>query len=394
MKLVITLILIIVCNFTIASNKINIVIIIGDLKMTTSDVKKMADVIYLNEDYKVDNFSISHFSNNVNNSENWLKKKKNISYKSNVISCDFDICSDLKGIINAYRTNDSKLYFGEENTIDCNFPNNYITTSILRDNQYTTISEEIKKELKNSKEEKTLFFYVHGKTLKKQEVLFEKDTIEVTSNVEYKITPTIKSNFKSYKWTPSSNLSCSDCKTPVFKGENSSSYQLICVDSNGCEVISPKIYIKIKKNCDLGNQPSKLLLGQEYSSKYVFVNKKGKNDHEWNIAANGSGGGFTYDLLATNNCYEKYKVILIDLNGKEIWPQEYYKAATDKRAGTNLHELFPDKNVFHLNLSEFAQRIEDEETFIVKLKIITYDSNYNIIGETISDRLKFFKCEK
>jgi hypothetical protein len=393
MKLVITLILIIVCNFTIASNKINIVIIIGDLKMTTSDVKKMADVIYLNEDYKVDNFSIFHFSNNVNNSENWSKKKKNISYKSNVISCDFDLCSDLKGIINVTRTNDSKLYFGEENTIDCNFPNNYITKSILLDNQYTTISEEIKKELKNSKEEKTLFFYVHGKKLKKQEVLFEKDTIEVTSNEDYKITPIIKSNFKSYKWFPSSNLSCSDCKNPVFNGENSSSFQLICVDSNGCEVVSHKIYLKIKKNCDLGNQPTKLLL-KEYPPKYVFVNNKGKNEKDWNIASN-SSGGLTFDLLASNNCYEKYKVILMDLVGKEIWEQEYYKAATDKRALTNLHELFPDKNVFHLDLDEFEERINDKvNPFIVKLKIITYDNNNNIVGETISGRLQFNHCNE
>ena len=392
MKLLVTLILIIVSSFSFASNKINIVIIIGDLKMTTSDVKKMADIVYLNDDYKVDNFSIVHFSSKVNNSENWTKNKKTVSYKSTPIDCNFDICSNLKGVINVTRTNDSKLYFGEENPIDCIFPNNYIITSVLRDNQYTTISEEIKKELKNSKEEKTLFFYVYGKMLKKQEVLFEKDTIEVTSNVDFMITPIIKTNFKSYNWSPSSDLSCSNCKTPVFRSENSRSYQLTCIDSNGCEVVSPKIHLKIKKNCDLGNQPTKLLLGEKYSSKYVFKNSTGKNDHEWNIASN-SSGGLTFDLLATNNCYEKYKVILMDLNEKTIWEKEYYKAATDKRAGTDLHQIFPEKNVFRMKLESLEEKIKTKG-YYTKIKIITYDNNNNIIGETISERLQFNHCNE
>ena len=74
----------------------------------------------------------------------------------------------------------------------------------------------------------------------------------VTINVgsTYQINPTVSTNVISYSWTPTTNLSCTNCLTPVAKPTITTKYNLTAINDGGCSTTDS---IRIKVICDGAN---------------------------------------------------------------------------------------------------------------------------------------------
>lgn len=74
------------------------------------------------------------------------------------------------------------------------------------------------------------------------------DTIYKESNVD--ITINAPSGYVDYLWSPSDNLSCTNCPNPVYNGNTEINFEVKIIDRNGCSS-SARIIVKIKDNCVL-----------------------------------------------------------------------------------------------------------------------------------------------
>jgi len=68
----------------------------------------------------------------------------------------------------------------------------------------------------------------------------------VTINVgsTYQMNPTVSTNIISYSWTPSNNLSCTNCLAPVAKPTSTTRYSLTATNDGGCAT-TDSIHIQV-----------------------------------------------------------------------------------------------------------------------------------------------------
>ncbi len=77
-------------------------------------------------------------------------------------------------------------------------------------------------------------------------------TPNVTINVgtTYQMNPTVSTNVVSYSWTPTTNLTCSNCLTPVAKPTTTTKYDLTAINDGGCATTDS---IRIQVICNGAN---------------------------------------------------------------------------------------------------------------------------------------------
>jgi hypothetical protein len=396
-KLLLLILLSISILKTFASINPKVYIITDDFR--NERINKMSEIIYFEQDYKLAEFTFLSFD--YANSDKIVApiyKKKNVNIKQIRVDCNENFCSKISNFIEFVNTSsnaNTKLFICEENNLNCNFQSLNIEVSNLIDKQYSTIVEKIKDEIKlksNKEKDLILFFYISfkQKTNTKNFIQFEKDTLIVDQDEALKLSPKYSSQFSSYQWSPSTNLNCSNCEYPIFNGKESTAYTLSCKDSMGCEVKSKSIYIKVKENCKFGYECIKILFNEIETPKYLFKNKSGRNTFDWTITSN-SSGGYQFDLVTTNNCATKYKVIIQDLDGNLIWSREFLKEEVDKRSKNNYLDIYPNSLVFRLSLVSKQEIINEK---FVRVKIISYDDKGNGYSICESPRISFAPCIK
>ena len=388
------LILFVTLNKSFATSNTKVFIITDDIK--SERINKMSEIIYFEQNFKLDQFTFLTFNKSNEKSTLPNHKKKVVNIKQIRIDCNKNTCDEISSFIEFVNTSsngNTKLFICEENNLNCNFQNLNIDVSTLIDKQYSTIAEKIKEEIASKKEkekELILFFYISfkPKLITKSTLEFDKDTINMDQDESFKITPKYNQKFASYQWSPSTNLSCATCESPVFNGKESSTYTLICKDSLGCETKSKPIFFKINENCKLGNDCIRILFEEIETSKYVFKNNSGKSPYDWLIKAN-SSGGYQFDLVTSNNCATRYKVIIEDLKGSLIWSKEFAKDEVDKRSKNNYLDKYPTFLAFRLSLVSKQEIINEKE---VRVRIISYDNKNNQYEECTSPRISFAPC--
>lgn len=389
-KLIFSLLIVLLNNaFLSANENIKVFIIVADNQQKNEDFDKMSKVIYFDNEYKVDNFEIIHMSKINRTTRNIASKKKTVVYKSSLIDCNDNVCDKLNGLVDYNKTESTKFFFCEENPFNCNFNKFGVETILLNDKQYFTISDKINEEIKKNKKDLTLFFYIP--TIKKstiENIYFDADTLKVEEGTSIKLKPKISKGITSFNWVPSTNLDCNNCSSPSLTVKTNSSYKLIGKDSLGCEIISKPLTIIVENTCKYGYSCVDFVFDKVSTPKYHFENESGDELYDWQIKSN-SSGGYQFDVITTTNCATKYKVIIEDLKGNQIWEKEYLKEDVDKRSLNNYHEEYPDYNVFRFSLNRI-------ESFIIKnparIKILSYDEKGNKYGTCTSKRIKFTPC--
>ena len=385
-----TLLIILLNNsFFKANENIKVFIIVADNQQKSEDFDKMAEKIYFDNEYKVDKFEIIHMSKMNKTTRNITHKKKSVAYKSSLIECNDNICDKLNGLVDYNKTESTKFFFCEENPFNCNFNKFGVETILLNEKQYFTISDKIVEEIKKNKKDLTLFFYIPSKKQTTLEnIYFETDTLKVEEGSSIKIKPKFTKGITSFNWVPSTNLDCNNCSSPTLVAQSNSTYKIIAKDSLGCEIISKPLTIIVENSCKYGYGCIDFVFDKVYTPKYHFENESGDEIYDWQIKSN-SSGGYQFDVITTTNCATKYKVIIEDLKGNQIWEKEYLKEDVDKRSKNNYHEEYPEYNVFRFSLNRI-------ESFILKnpirIKILSYDEKGNKYGTCTSKRIKFTPC--
>ena len=377
-----------------ASSNTKVYIITDDIN--SERINKMSEIIYFEQNIKLDQFTFLFFNNGNENFTPPIHKKKVVNIKQIRVDCNRNTCSEIAKFIeyvNSSSSGNTKLFVCEEKDLSCNFQNLNIEYSRLIDKQYSTITEKIKDEIASKKEkekELILFFYISfkPKLITNSAIEFDKDTIYLDQYESFKITPRYNQKFVTYQWSPSANLSCSNCESPVFNGKESSTYALICKDSFGCETKSKPIYFIINENCKLGYDCIRILFNEIENFKYLFRNNSGKSPYDWLIKANDSGG-YQFDLVTSNNCASKYKVIIEDLKGNFIWSHEYLKEEVDKRTKIYILDKYPNLLVFRLQLRPVQEIIKNKE---VRVRVLSYDNKNHHYEECTSPRISFASC--
>ena len=372
-----------------ANNLVNVIILVEDNNQKSEDFDRLSKFIYFDNDFKLDKFEIIHLTRYNKSTRSIKYKKKEVTYKSNLIECSNSSISKIGSIVDLNKTEVSKFYFCEENPYNIDFKKYGVETFLLNDKQYSTISDKINEELKKNKKELTLFFYLPSKkSTESESIIFDNDSLKIEEGTTFKLKPKFSKGLTSFQWTPQNQLDCSNCPNPNFNAKNSITYIVAGKDSLGCEIKSKPLNIIVESNCKDGTGCIELLLDQVNSSKFHFVNEAGDEVYDWQVKSN-SSGSYQFDVVTSSNCASKYKVQIEDLKGNIVWEKEYLKEDVDKRSKNNYHQEYPQYNVFRLTLTRI-------ENFIirnpVKIKIFSFDEKGNKYEVCTSKRIKFTPC--
>jgi len=375
----------------------NFYLIINDSKMTSSDIKSMMNLIYLESDIKLNQFKVIHYTNKLENTENWVNKKKIVEYKPTKTGCDFNACESISAIISLVKTERTKFYMCEKQ-LKCDFQSFGIESSLLPNKNESTLINKIKEEItlnKSSKKKLTIFFYIENNQINyKPQINFESENIQIKDSESYTLNPQITGNVANYNWVPSDGLSCSDCKNPVVRIDNNKTYTLTVSDSMGCSSISKTINVTVEKSClcDKDLQKTEILLGKLPIKKYKKRDPKKTAIWEWGIISNQSGG-YVFDLVCKSVCAKKYKVVVRKSNGSPIYEDFYTIEEVDKRSRNDYHEKYPENFVFRLDLAELSDFLNDEEEYFTIEILSIDDSNLECFDKKYtSPKVRLTKC--
>jgi hypothetical protein len=376
--------------------KINVYFFVNDSNLSSVDLKKSAQLIYLDNSIKIDNFSIYHFTNKTEENTKWTNKKKIVEYKPTSVDCDFSICNSLNIMISSNKTEKNKLFTFKSN-LSCETNKWNIETVNLSNSNDGNVIDKIKEEIAINKEIKkntSLFFYFSGnENHEKLNVNLEKDIFEIKKNDSLQINPIFSSNVAKIEWSPIDGLSCSNCPKPKISPTKNTIYTISVSDSAKCKTLSKNFTVNVKSNCDCKSgtlKPLKDVLDLESISKYI--KEPPSNLSEWKILSNVSGS-FVFDFMTSSNCGLKFNVeIYKSSNMMKIWELPYDRSDVDKSADTELHKKFSNNFVFRLPLNKVKSILEDpSETFILKIKSI--DETFESCGIYSSPTLTFVKCQ-
>lgn len=389
---------ILVLSFSVilfGQSKINVYFFVNDSNLSSIDIKKSVQLIYLDNSIKIDNFIIYHYTNKKEENTKWTNKKKVVDYKPTSIDCDFSICNSLNLMISSNKTEKNKLFTFKSN-LSCETNKWNIETINLSNSSDGNVIDKIKEEIvinKDLKKNTSLFFYFSGnENFEKLNVKLDKDIFEIKKNDSLQINPVFSNNVAKIEWSPKDGLSCSNCPNPKISPIKNTSYTISVTDSANCKSINKSIIVNVKNNCDCLSGsllPVNDIFGKISISKY-------KNDSElsdWKLLSNQSGA-FVFDLITTSNCGSKYNVELYKSSNKiKIWEMEYDRSDVDFRAENDYHLKYPKNFVFRLSFNQIKSKLEDpKETFV--LKITSYDDKSESCSTYISPTLTFAKCNE
>jgi gliding motility-associated-like protein len=130
-------------------------------------------------------------------------------------------------------------------------------------------------------------------------------TLEVGDSILLEpVTDILPGNVASWLWTPSDNLSCSDCKTPWAKPFRSTNYTLLVTDANGCDA-EAQVLVRVNRKRNI------------YAPNVFSPNDDGEND---------------FFMLFGKGVKEIQKLQVFDRWGDALYEGEHLQAG-DENAG-------------------------------------------------------------
>jgi hypothetical protein len=381
-----------------AQNETKFYFIFNDSKLSVNDIKKKINFLLEHSDAKKISFELLHYSLNAEIPESWVFQKNQVSYKPSKIGCEFNICDKITNIIELTKTEKSRLYIAG-NLIDCS---SGIETVSLPNKDESTIIDKIDEELKRIKDLKknqcVYFFFNSSSTIEKPSLRFDPDILTLKESDKVTLQPIVTGNIKSYIWTPSTGLSCSDCKNPQVTINESRNYTLTIKDSLECNTLSSNLQINLEKNCVCEKELSKIeiMFGKLPIKKFEAPNPNVKVLWEWRIISNQSGG-YVFDLVTNSSCAKKYRLKVLRQNGGVIYDEYYDKEQVDKRSHFPYHANYPDKFVFRVDLSRYEtynliEDVENEPYFIIEITSIDDNGEECLNKKYRSPKLRPTKC--
>lgn len=393
----------------LSKGQVSVVVFVNDYKKEASDLRKMANSIYLESKIKVNSFKIIHFSPFLGNSDTWINKKKKVDYQSIARNCDDDFCSIVQNKIDDLKSGKNKIYTGA--SLRCDYlAGKYSIASLSSgsgNDEYQTIIDKILEEIELNRRQKfnlTLFFYIErGETFTNPTITFPRREIDLNKGDLYQLNPIYDINVHKVTWHPTEGISCIDCRTPILKPERNSKYYATVVDTIHCKTYTDSIEVKVKK-CLCGDQYLKPVtdLFAEVNSNDSKYERRPGDFVDWIIRGN-RGIANSFDILCHPNCANKYKVVVKNSkSGTELWSKEFEKSMLVQSVNylNVYHDKYPNDLVFRLNFSEYesggklslmARAIKDaENTF--RIFIFSIDDDNKVCDNPYESPRVIFTC--
>jgi hypothetical protein len=381
-----------------AQNETKFYFIFNDSELSANDIKRKINFIIENSDSKKISFKLLHYSVKTENDDSWTINKKQVSYKPSKIGCEFNVCNTISTIISLTKTEKSRLFIAGK-LLDCS--TGFETVSLPNKDESTIIdkiNEEIKRIKDLKKNQSVYFFFNSPLNIEKPSLRFDPDVLTVKESDKVTLSPIITGNINSYTWTPSTGLSCTDCKNPQLKINESTNYRLTIKDSMGCHTLSSNLQINLERNCICGMELSKIeiMFGKLPIRKFEAKNPNAIALWEWRIISNQSGG-YVFDLVTNSSCAKKYRLKVLRQNGGVIYDEYYDKEEVDKRSRNPYHEKYPDNFVFRVDLSRdetynLINDADNEPYFIIEITSIDDNGEECLNKKYVSPKLWPTKC--
>ena len=370
----------------------------NDSELSFQDIQRKINFLIETSNIAKSSVEIIHFTERSELSSAWKIKKTQVKYSTTIRTCDFNLCSHISAILSVTKTNDSKVFFTDKKTV-CNFD---LQSFKLPNKDESTISEQLKVEflkMKSSKSPQTIFFLFSGDSETQIPIIkFENEKLILKESEKIELRPEINGKILTHQWTPSINLSCSDCPNPILTASSSGSYTLTVKDSSECHTVSKTIEIELLKSCLCDKEIGRIeiLFGKLPIQKYEIKNPSLQAEWDWRIISNQSGL-YVFDLITNSICAKKFRLKVKTAYNEVIYDEIYLAEDVDKRSGNDLLKKFPNNLVFRVDLSDFQsiKKIEDVENnpfFIIEIIPFDDDDEECQSRKYVSPKLRPTKC--
>ena len=367
----------------------NVCFFINGSELKSQDVRRMMNLIYLENDIKLNSIQVIHFTKENELRTDWILKKKKVEYKPSKVDCDFNICQSIASIYSYVRTTNNTFYNCQSKKI-CDLNDNDLIVQNLNSKSESIIIETLRNEINKNKIKKvkqTIFFYIEESGDKADlDIVFNSSVFNFKEGESNQISLSIIGSPTSITWEPKEGLSCYDCAQPSFVGNSNMNYRLLLEDSLNCIKTSKSITINYTKSC-LCDSEIKMtsILFEKADSKYYNPSADPDSDWEWQIISNQSGGHM-FDLFCSLNCTKKFKVIIRDPKGKQLKVQNIDLYDENDLEDRNFE-------IIRLDLGSIARFFEDPRFYSI-VEIIPIDgNNLECTSKSyVSPKIRFTKC--
>lgn len=366
-------------NLALAQSGVKVFLIFDNSDLAFADVQRKVNFLIDNVNCKKVNFEIIHFSNSIEIDNSWSRKKNIVQYKPIKTTCEFNICTYLTSILSLMKTSESSLFFTDK-SFECKLE---IKTTQLPNKDESTISERLTVELSRIKSSNSnqnlIFVFSSDKKPKPPTINFSKSILSVREGESIQLRPELDGAIQSYSWSPSTELSCTDCPNPTILAKESRTYTLTIKDSSGCFTVSKSIDINVERSCLCNSELGKIeiLFGKLPIRKYEKRNPSALAEWDWRVISNQSGL-YVFDLITNAICAKKFRLLVKGSLGQVIYDEIYFAEDVDKRSNNPNHKEYPNNFVFRVDLSDYhlIKIIEDvENNPFFMIEIIPFDDD-------------------
>lgn len=340
--------------------------------------------------FKNINFRIIHFNEINSNKNSFISNKMKVDVKNEKLSCDFNFCNSLEGILNSDFA--SSLFLYSKNSLTCTF-NQVKLDEIIINNSFTNdfVKEKINYQLlnykKNSKSTTLYFNYCNlNNNLITPKINIQNDSISASKGEVINLNLKLSSTHQSISWEPKTGLSCSNCISPEIKVDKSILYTVQYLDKNGCKSNTQEIHINVIDECDY----SKNLIIPFGKINFSTIKKVEEETFEYEIKPIGIGGGYRFDIPTTMNCAENFKLIIKDVSsGKTIFVDNKKLVEIDENSNHPFIKDNPNYFVFRINLKDCSKDVNGDKIIIIE----SYDDKGTKYKSYTSPVVSFSGCK-
>lgn len=382
------LLLLLIFNISILNAKkepVKVFLIIEDINKTPESIKEMIDFLYMESKSKFPEFSVLHYSFKDHLQDEWGNKKK-VLYKPFNSRCDLNSCAQFSNIVLLDGSKKIKLFTNSQELFNCQGNSQNIETQQFSGTESaigTVLNDEFQKN-KKSKESVSIYIYIAAsQNYIKPSISFQDSVIEIYKGAPLVLNPT-SSGAKplDYNWK-NIGKDCFDCKTVEVYPSKDMTYSVHVTDNYGCMSNNAIINVIVKERCFNGTDAVQLCLGTIETEKYMY-STIGYFPNTWQILSN-SAGGYIFDLVTIQNCAEKYKLSLLDLDGNVIMQEDFKRESVDYRSKNPYFDDYPNHLVFRIDLRAYKRVIDNSA---VKIRIESI-SDMRIKNSDVFDRASF-----
>jgi hypothetical protein len=351
----------------------------------------------IDKESKYASFTIKNLApNGKKQSLNKTIDKREFNYYSLGFNCDFSFCDYLKNELNSLKKDGyTKVYFFHdvENLCPSSINVNGVEVEFLQDESW--FKKRILANGKSSKKNKfaVVCYLTFGNGYKtgKPEVFIE-EALKVTEGKSLVLEPKIIGEYKTIKWSPGENLSCTDCLNPSFSGTKNTELSVEVSNQLGC-VSKAVTKISVLEGCKMFNE-AQIKFNSIAYEKYVHMKALSPTSkYDWQVISN-SAGDLVFDLITAKNCGEWF-VLKVMKDNTVLYEKRYERQDITKKPNSgetnSLYNSFPDAFVFRLMLSKMPNA-EEMIDFPLRISIESFDNDNNQYKKYVSPTIRFTKC--